>query len=149
MNQSELKHLIRKEVRNVLNEAAASIMHSPDQKFHSSRYNSITEGHVQIFSLAKPYNKSDAPKLRATADDYIKFLQSKNYTTHTGAAAIYFPDFTWAGKLPRQQWIGVLVGSDTMIMSPIGENREFKFGESLLSRLISGGKFNAYLLKAH
>lgn len=122
-------------------------MYSPDQECHTCGDKSINEGHIQIFSLAKPYDKSDAPKLRAAADDYIKFLQSKNYTTQTGAAAIYFPDFTWAAKLPRQEWIGVLVGSSTMVMSPIGENREFKFGEHLLSKLISDGKFNAYLLK--
>ena len=124
IKKSELNQLIREEVRKVLNEEM-----------------------IKIFSLAKPYKGSDAIKLQTEAANYIKFLQSKRYTVSTGAGALYFPDFVWAGgKQQLGKCIGVLVGSNTIVVSPIGKNKEFKVGETLLSRLMSNGTIDAYLL---
>ncbi len=122
-------------------------MYSPDQECNTCGDNAVNEEVVKIFGLAKPYEGLDAIKLRTEADNYIKFLQSKNYTTYTGADALYFPNFVWAGgKQKLGKCIGVLVGSGTIVLSPIGENKEFKVSESLLSKLV-GGDIEAHLLK--
>jgi len=109
---------------------------------------SVNEGTIMIFYYAKPYEGSDEDKLRKEADEYIKFLQSKNFNVHTGSDALYFPDFTWAGgKQKLGDCIGVLAGSDTIILSPIGENKTYRFGESLLVRFVKDGRIPAFLLK--
>ena len=101
-----------------------------------------------IFSYAKPYTGADATKLRSAADKYIKFLQSKNYNVHTGSDALYFPNFTWAnGKQKFGNCIGVMVGSDSIMLSPIGENKKYKFSEKLLSRFVKDGRKPAFLIK--
>lgn len=125
MKKSELQKIIREEISNVL-----------------------TEGNIMIFSYAKPYKNPDASKIRAEADKYIKFLQSKNFNINTGSDALYFPDFTWAGgKQKLGNCIGVLAGSDTIILSPIGENKTYKFGESLLARFVKDDRIPAFLIK--
>lgn len=108
----------------------------------------LTEGNIMIFSYAKPYKKPDASKIRAEADKYIKFLQSKNFNVHTGSDALYFPNFVWAGgKQQLGECIGVLAGSETIVVSPIGENKVFKFGESLLARFVKDDRIPAFLIK--
>lgn len=108
----------------------------------------LTEGNIMIFSYAKPYINSDASEIRAEVDNYIEFLQSKNINVHTGSDALYFPNFTFAGgKQQLGECIGVLAGSDTIILSPIGENKTYKFGESLLARFVKDGRIPAFLIK--
>jgi|DEB19_MinimDraft_3_1074340.scaffolds.fasta_scaffold08485_2 hypothetical protein len=108
----------------------------------------LTEGNIMIFSYAKPYKKPDASKIRAEADKYIKFLQSKNFNVHTGSDALYFPNFVWAGgKQQLGECIGVLAGSETIVVSPIGENKTYRFGESLLARFVKDDRIPAFLIK--
>jgi uncharacterized protein YggL (DUF469 family) len=131
MNKSELQKIIREEIKKALKEKLQ-----------------LTEGTIMIFHYAKPYKGADASKLRKEADEYIKFLQSKNFIVHTGSDALYFPDFTWAGgKQKLGDCIGVLAGSETIILSPIGENKTYKFSESLLVRFVKDGRIPAFLLK--
>jgi len=125
MKISEFKKLIKEEVRKMLK-----------------------EGNIMIFSYAKPYINSDASEIRAEADKYIEFLQSKNFNVHTGSDALYFPNFVWAGgKQQLGECIGVLAGSETIVVSPIGENKTYKFGESLLARFVKDGRIPAFLIK--
>ena len=67
---------------------------------------------------------------------------------HTGSDALYFPNFVWAGgKQQLGECIGVLAGSETIVVSPIGENKTYRFGESLLARFVKDDRIPAFLIK--
>ena len=117
-------------------------MFSPDQDCGTCGDNSISEGTIKVFSYAKPYTKPDAAQLRVKADSFITKLQAKNFTTHTGSDAIYFPEYKDLGPC-----FGVMAGSDTMILQPVDSDKVFKVGESLLARFMSDGRLVGYLLK--
>jgi hypothetical protein len=117
-------------------------MFSPDQECDTC--GDVNEGVIKVFSYAKPYTKSDATQLRAKADEYIKKLQSKNFNAHTGSDVVYFPEYKNLGPC-----FGVMAGSDTMIIQPVDSDKIFKVGESLLSRFMSDGRLEGYLLKGN
>ena len=104
--------------------------------------NGLAEGVIRVFGYAKPYNKPDTNQLRAKADDFIKKLVAKNYTTHTGADVIYFPEYKNVGSC-----FGVLVGSDTIFIQPIDSDKIYKVSEELLARFMKDGRLEGYLLK--
>jgi hypothetical protein len=101
----------------------------------------IKEDIIKVFSLAKPYTKPDANQLRVKADNFIKKLQAKNFTTHTGADVIYFPEYKSLGPC-----FGVLVGSSTVVIQPIDSDKVFKVGEGLLANVMKSGWVDGYLL---
>jgi len=102
----------------------------------------IKEDIIKVFSLAKPYTKPDASQLRVKADNFIKKLQAKNFTTHTGADVIYFPEYKSLGPC-----FGVLVGSSTVVIQPIDSDKVFKVGEGLLANVMKSGRVDGYLLR--
>ncbi len=117
-------------------------MYSPDQECNTCGDNGVNEGVIRVFSYAKPYTKPDATQLRAKADDFITKLQSKSYTTHTGSDVVYFPEYKNLGPC-----LGVMAGSDIMIMQPIDSDKIFKVSEKLISNFMSDGRLVGYLLK--
>jgi hypothetical protein len=119
-----VRNIIREEIKAVLNKGK------------------IKEDIIKVFSLAKPYTKPDASQLRVKADNFIKKLQAKNFTTHTGADVIYFPEYKSLGPC-----FGVLVGSSTVVIQPIDSDKVFKVGEGLLANVMKSGMVDGYLLR--
>jgi hypothetical protein len=77
----------------------------------------------------------------------MKDARDKNYVLSSTKSVIYFPNFVWAGG--KQQFgpsLGLMAGSDIMLVRPIGTDKMFKIGESLLANLVKSGKLEAYNL---
>ena len=126
MKKSEFRKLIREEIRKVIKEGTIMI-------FHYSKKSSEIDGNVK--------------ELQNKAQAFIKMARDKDYIISSNDSVLYFPNFTWAGgKQVFGPSFGILAGSDTMLVSPIGSDKIMKIGESLLVRLVKDGRIESYNL---
>ena len=126
MKISEFRKLIREEIRKVIKEG--TIM-----SFYYSKKSSEIDGNVK--------------ELQNKAQAFIKMARDKNYNISSNDSVLYFPNFKWAGgKQIFGPSFGILAGSDTMLVSPIGSDKIMKIGESLLVRFIKDGRIESYNL---
>ena len=126
MKVSEFRKLIREEVRKVIKEG--TIM-----SFYYSKKSSEIDGNVK--------------ELQNKAQAFIKMARDKNYNISSNDSVLYFPNFKWAGgKQIFGPSLGILAGSETMLVSPIGSDKIMKIGESLLVRFIKDGRIESYNL---
>jgi len=126
MKISEFRKLIREEIRKVIKEG--TIM-----SFYYSKKSSEIDGNVK--------------ELQNKAQAFIKMARDKNYNISSNDSVLYFPNFKWAGgKQILGPSFGILAGSDTMLVSPIGSDKIMKIGESLLVRFIKDGRIESYNL---
>jgi len=126
MNSQEFRKLIREEVRKVVREGTIMI-------FHYSKKSSEIDGNVK--------------ELQNKAQAFIKMARDKNYNISSNDSVLYFPNFKWAGgKQIFGPSFGILAGSETMLVSPIGSDKIMKIGESLLVRFIKDGRIESYNL---
>jgi hypothetical protein len=107
---------------------------------------------VSSFYFAEPITDLDDSQIesaKSEAKKLIQRLKNEKYIV-LGSNALYFPNFTWAvGKQEFGPSIGVLVGSETIAVSPIsGEyaGKVYKIGESFISRLIKSKDLTAYTI---
>jgi len=126
MKISEFRKLIREEIRKVIKEG--TIM-----SFYYSKKSSEIDGNVK--------------ELQNKAQAFIKMARDKNYNISSNDSVLYFPNFKWAGgKQIFGPSFGILAGSETMLVSPIGSDKIMKIGESLLVRFIKDGRIESYNL---
>jgi hypothetical protein len=126
MKKSELKTLIYEEIRNIIKEGTIMI-------FHYSKKPSEIDGNVK--------------ELQNKAQVFIKMARDKNYNISSSDSVLYFPNFKWAGgKQVFGPSLGILAGSETMLINPIGSDKIFKIGESLLVRFVKDGRIESYNL---
>jgi len=126
MKASEFKKLIREEIRKVIKEETIMI-------FHYSKKSSEIDGNVK--------------ELRNKAQAFIKMARNKDYNISSNDSVLYFPNFKWAGgKQVFGPSLGILAGSETMLINPIGSDKIFKIGESLLVRFVKDGRIESYNL---
>jgi len=126
MKASEFRKLIREEIRKVIKEGTVMI-------FYYSKKSSEIDGNVK--------------ELQNKAQAFIKMARDKDYIISSNDSVLYFPNFTWAGgKQVFGPSFGILAGSDTMLVSPIGSDKIMKIGESLLVRFIKDGRIESYNL---
>jgi hypothetical protein len=126
MKITEFKKLIREEIRKV-----------------------IKEGTVMIFYYSKKSSEidGDVKELQKKAQEYIKAMRDKDYIISSNDSVLYFPNFTWAGgKQVFGPSFGILAGSETMLVNPIGSDRILKINEGLLVRLVKDGRIESYNL---
>lgn len=117
-------------------------------KTYESFLNESLNEMVRSFSSAEPADKfvGDIAAIQKSANDFLEFLKRERYTW-SDAAFLYFPDFVWAGG--KQQFgpsVGILVGSDTIVVRPIGTDKAMKIGDGLIANLIKSKKLEAYSL---
>lgn len=110
---------------------------------------SVNEGTVMIFYYSKKSSEidGDVKELQNKAQEYIKAMRDKDYIISSNDSVLYFPNFTWAGG--KQEFgpsFGILAGSETMLVNPIGSDRILKINESLLVRLVKDGRIESYNL---
>jgi len=126
MKTTELRKLIREEIRKVIKEGTIMI-------FHYSKKSSEIDGNVK--------------ELQNKAQAFIKMARDKNYNISSNDSVLYFPNFKWAGgKQILGPSFGILAGSETMLINPIGSDKIMKIGESLLVRFIKDGRIESYNL---
>ena len=126
MKISEFKKLIREEIRKVIKEGTIMI-------FHYSKKSSEIDGNVK--------------ELQNKAQAFIKMARDKDYNISSNDSVLYFPNFKWAGgKQVFGPSFGILAGSETMLVNPIGSDKIMKIGESLLVRFVKDGRIESYNL---
>ena len=109
----------------------------------------IAEGTVMIFYYSKKSSEIDGnvKELQKKAQEYIKAIRDKDYIISSNDSVLYFPNFTWAGgKQVFGPSFGILAGSTTMLVSPIGTSKIMKIAESLLVRFVKDGRIESYNL---
>ena len=100
-----------------------------------------------IFSKKEAEFSEDAKEIKKAAADFLDYLKKEKYTW-SDMSFMYFPNFVWAGgKQVFGPSIGILVGSDTIMVRPIGAEKAFKVGDGLLQRLIQVGRIKSYSMK--
>jgi hypothetical protein len=91
--------------------------------------------------------KGDTKNLKSEAEKFLEHLQDERYNT-SNMSYMYFPNFVWAGgKQVFGPSIGILIGSDTIAVRPIGNPKVYKVGDSILHRLIKDGQIESYVMK--
>jgi len=109
----------------------------------------LNEGTIMSFYYSKKSSEidGDVEELKKQAQEFIKFARDKDYNISSNDSVLYFPNFTWAGgKQVFGPSLGILAGSETMLVSPIDSDKIYKFGESLLVRFIKDGRIESYNL---
>jgi hypothetical protein len=109
----------------------------------------LNEGVIMSFHYSKKSSEidGDVKELQSKAQEFIKMARDKDYNISSNDSVLYFPNFTWAGgKQILGPSFGILAGSDTMLVSPIGSDKIMKIGESLLVRFIKDGRIESYNL---
>jgi hypothetical protein len=104
---------------------------------------------VRSFSLSKDEKefKGDFKNIKNSASDFLDFLKKERYTW-SDTSFMYFPNFVWAGgKQVFGPSIGILIGSDTIAIRPIGTDKVIKVGDGILQRLIQNGQIESYAMK--
>jgi len=141
MKKSELKQIIREEISKVLDE-------SKSKKHKHTFENFLSEGVKSFFYSKKESEFSGATAaIKKEAKKFLQQLKDEKYTW-SDTAFLYFPNFVWAGG--RQVFgpsIGILVGSDTIMVRPIGTNKPLKIGDGVLQRLIQRGDLESYSME--
>jgi hypothetical protein len=105
---------------------------------------------VRSFAVSTPENKftGDTKSIKKQADEFLTFLKNEKYTWSSQNYFLYFPDFKWnGGKQSYGPSIGILIGSDTIIIRFLQSGKTFKVGDGLLQKLISGGAIESYSMK--
>jgi hypothetical protein len=126
MKLNELRSLIQEEVRRIIKEGTIMI-------FHYSKKPTEIDGNVK--------------ELQNKAQEFIKTARDKNYNISSNDSVLYFPNFTWAGgKQVFGPSLGVMAGSDTVLVNPIGTTKMFKINEKLLVRFVKDGRIESYNL---
>jgi hypothetical protein len=104
---------------------------------------------VKSFIYAKPeteFSENDKD-IKKAASDFLQYLKDQKYTWND-MSFLYFPDFVWAGgKQKFGPSIGILIGSDTIAIRPIGTDKMLKVNDGLMYRLIQNGKLESYAFK--
>jgi len=106
----------------------------------------LNEGAVKSFAFSKDEKEfeGDSKEIKQTAVDFLEFLKKERYSWND-ASFMYFPDFAWAGgKQVFGPSIGILVGSDTIAIRPIGTEKVIKVSDGLLQRLVKDGRLESY-----
>jgi len=106
----------------------------------------INEGIIKSFVFSKDEKEfgGDAKEIKRSAADFLEFLKKERYVW-SDASFMYFPDFVWAGgKQVFGPSIGILVGSDTIAIRPIGTDKVIKVSDGLLQRLVKDGRIESY-----
>lgn len=97
-----------------------------------------------------PLDSSELAKkeLRTFLDE----AKAKSYVVASGPG-LYFPDFKWGGGPAAAQGkapvpslgpaVGLLVGSNTILVKILNTKKTYPIGESLLSNLVSSGRIKA------
>jgi hypothetical protein len=125
MKKSELKQIIREEIQNILKESVKSFYYSKKEDEFSD----------------------DTKEIKKEAKEFLQQLKDKKYTW-SDTAFMYFPNFVWAGgKQVFGPSIGIHVGSDTIMIRPIGTDKPLKVSDGLLQRLIQRGDIESYSMK--
>jgi len=109
----------------------------------------LNEGTIMSFYYSKKSSEIDGnvKELQNKAQAFIKMARDKNYNISSNDSVLYFPNFKWAGgKQIFGPSFGILAGSETMLVSPIGSDKIMKIGESLLVRFIKDGRIESYNL---
>jgi hypothetical protein len=104
---------------------------------------------VKSFALSKKENdfSDDNTEIKKAAEKFLDHLQNERYNTST-MSFMYFPNFIWAGgKQVFGPSIGILIGSDTVAVRPIGNPKFYQVGDSILHRLIKDGQIESYAMK--
>ena len=109
----------------------------------------VNEGVIMSFHYSKKSSEidGDVKELQSKAQEFIKMARDKDYNISSNDSVLYFPNFTWAGG--KQEFgpsFGILAGSDTMLVSPIGSDKILKIAENLLVRFIKDGRIESYNL---
>ena len=100
-----------------------------------------------VFSKKETEFSEEAKEIKKAAADFLDYLKKEKYTW-SDTSFMYFPNFVWAGgKQVFGPSIGILVGSDTIMIRPIGAEKAFKVGDGLLQRLIQDGRIESYSMK--
>jgi hypothetical protein len=100
-----------------------------------------------VFSKKETEFSEDAKEIKKAAADFLDYLKKEKYTW-SDTSFMYFPNFVWAGgKQVFGPSIGILVGSDTIMVRPIGAEKAFKVSDGLLHRLIQDGRIESYSMK--
>ena len=109
----------------------------------------LNEGVVRSFALSKGENEfdGDSESIKSSASEFLDFLKKERYTW-SDSSFMYFPDFVWAGgKQTFGPSVGILIGSDTIAIRPIGTDKVIKVADGLLQRLIKDGQIESYNFK--
>jgi hypothetical protein len=119
------------------------------QTFESFLNENLNEGTIMSFYYSKKSSEidGDVEELKKKAQEFIKLARDKDYNISSNDSVLYFPNFTWAGgKQVYGPSFGILAGSGTMLVSPIGSDKIGKIGENLLVRFIKDGRIESYNL---
>ena len=117
--------------------------------FGSFLNENLNEGTIMSFYYSKKSSEidGDVEELKKQSQEFIKMARDKDYNVSSSDSVLYFPNFTWAGgKQVFGPSLGILAGSETMLINPIGSDKIIKIGESLLVRFIKDGRIESYNL---
>jgi hypothetical protein len=99
-----------------------------------------------IYSKKEVEFPGDVKEIKKEAGEFLAYLQKERYTA-SQTNFMYYPNFVWAGgKQVFGPSIGILVGSDTIMIRPIGRDKPLKVSDGLLYRLIHDGRIESYTM---